>query len=97
MTNVQVSVRVRPFNDREIANGDTLVVFMSNNETIIYDPVIINRSIRRKISSNLIIVIGHLMGKIISFIADPKTGIFVKDTPLSKYADQKMIFDDLVG
>lgn len=37
-SSVKVAVRVRPFNDRERAEGAVLCVEMLNNMTRVYDP-----------------------------------------------------------
>jgi hypothetical protein len=37
MASVQVAVRVRPFNEREIAHGSKCIIKMESNKTIIYN------------------------------------------------------------
>jgi hypothetical protein len=105
MSSVKVAVRVRPFNQREKDSGSKRVIEMEGNSTKITDPVtkiiIINRNQEKTGNLPLIIHIGLIPGKSKhkykhARFTDDANGEKVKDSPNSKYADQKLVFKDMV-
>lgn len=85
MTSVKVAVRVRPFNQREIGKESQCCIRMEGDTTYITDP---KTGVQKKFTFD------YSYWSHDGFKED-KNGIFVKDSPSSNYASQKMVFDDL--
>lgn len=85
-SSVKVAVRVRPFNSRERQEGAELCITMSNNSTTIF-----NNSTNYTKKFNF----DYSYWSHDGFIEDPDTGLFIKDSPASKYADQTLVFNDI--
>lgn len=85
MTSVKVAVRVRPFNQREISLGSNCCIKMEGDTTSITDP---HSGVTKKFTFD------YSYWSHDGFKED-ENGIFIPDSPMSKYASQKMVFDDL--
>ena len=81
---VKVAIRVRPFNNREKAEGAALCIEMQGKMTKVYSPEITKE-----------FFFDYSYWSHDSFVEDPETGMMVKDSPSSKYADQITVFNDL--
>ena len=83
---VKVAVRVRPFNSRERQEGAELCINMSGNTTTIY-----NKSSNFTKNFNF----DYSYWSHDDFIEDPDSGLFIKSSVSSKYADQSTVFNDI--
>lgn len=86
MTSVKVAVRVRPFNQREINAGSDCCINMEGDTTTIRDP---QTGVIKKFTFD------YSYWSHDGFKTDPKTKMFIKDSPESKYASQMQVFNDL--
>ena len=83
-SSVKVAVRVRPFNNREKAEGAVLCVDMQGKMTKVYSP---------EITKDFYFDYSYWSHD--SFVEDPDSGMVVKDSPSSRYADQRLVYNDL--
>lgn len=85
-SSVQVAVRVRPYNQREIQEGAVLCISMSGQQTTIF-----NKS--TNYSKQFIFDYSYWSHD--GFIENEDSGLFIKDSPSSNYADQGKVFNDI--
>lgn len=84
-SSVKVAVRVRPFNNRERAEGAVLCVDMTGNMTKVYGAGIAEKEF----------AFDYSYWSHDEFVEDPDSGMMVKDSPSSRYSDQISVFNDL--
>ena len=83
-SSVKVAVRVRPFNNREKAEGAVLCIEMKGKMTKVYSPEFTKEYF-----------FDYSYWSHDGFIEDPESGMMVKDSPSSIYADQRTVYNDL--
>src|SRR5574343_1465402 len=83
-SSVKVAVRVRPFNNRKKAEVAVLCVDMQGKMTKVYSPEITKE-----------FFFDYSYWSHDSFVEDPDSGMMVKDGPSSRYADQRLVYNDL--
>ena len=83
-SSVKVAVRVRPFNNREKAEGAVLCVEMQGKMTKVYSP---------EFTKEFFFDYSYWSHN--EFVEDPESGMMIKDSPSSNYADQRMVYNDL--
>ena len=81
-----MAVRVRPYNQRETQEGAVLCISMSGQQTTIF-----NKS--TNYSKQFIFDYSYWSHG--GFIENEDTGLFIKDSPSSSYADQEKVFNDI--
>ncbi|XP_043916132.1 kinesin-like protein KIF28P [Protopterus annectens] len=86
MDSVKVAVRVRPFSQREKDAGSRCMISMNSSCTSIYDP---KHPKNRKTFKFDLAYWSH------SGFVKTRNGMLVADSPSSRYADQKKIFNDI--
>ena len=84
-SSVKVAVRVRPFNNREKTEGAVLCVDMQGNLTRVYGAGIAEKEF----------AFDYSYWSHDEFVEDADSGMMVKDSPSSRYADQMSVFNDL--
>jgi kinesin family member 13 len=85
-SSVKVAVRVRPFNSREKQEGAELCVSMQGNATTIHN---------KSTGFNKKFIFDYSYWSHDDFTEDPETGLFVKSSNNSMYADQIKVFNDI--
>jgi kinesin family member 13 len=83
-SSVKVAVRVRPFNNREKAEGAVLCVDMQGKMTKVYSPELTKE-----------FFFDYSYWSHDGFVEDASSGMMVKDSPSSRYSDQRMVYNDL--
>lgn len=83
-SSVKVAVRVRPFNNRENAEGAVLCIEMQGKMTKVFSP---------ELTKEFFFDYSYWSHN--NFVEDPDSGQMVKDGPSSNYADQRTVYNDL--
>lgn len=83
-SSVKVAVRVRPFNKREETEGAVLCIDMQGKMTRVITP-----------EGNRDYFFDYSYWSHNEFVEDPESGMMVKDSASSKYADQRLVYEDL--
>jgi kinesin family member 13 len=81
---VKVAIRVRPFNNREKAEGAVLCIQMQGKMTKVFSPELTKE-----------FFFDYSYWSHDGFVEDPESGMMVKDSPSSIYSDQKTVYNDL--
>lgn len=85
-SSVKVAVRVRPFNSRERQEGADLCITMAGNSTTIFN---------KSTGFNKKFVFDYSYWSHDQYLEDPDTGLCLKSSADSQYADQTKVFNDI--